>query len=312
MHPETIPDSFVNYGNLESLIEILLGKEELRKSLDCSDFGKRVKSLDEAEDLLDSVARVAHGVLHLGAVCPVKPVLVLSAELKKLPVMTIKLYVLFLPISILLLYLAFSAPARLAGLPVALVAILFVLATPYLVARRTRLNLEHSAKYIRKQDGQSIIVLDQLPRVQFQSFLAHEYAHHLYYELGGRTDEAWLREGWARLVQWHVVRELSQSEQNPAFEYHALLQIIGELKFATVLLAKILFYRLPKKVKRIRTIYHANPLYRLLTGTPGFDWRSLTRHAVGTASSFLAEARHGVDYALREPLEAKDPSKQIS
>lgn len=311
MHPETIPDSLVNYGNLESLIEILLEKEELRKNLECSDFGKRVKNLDEAEDLLDGVARVAHEVLYLSDVRLVNPTLVLSAELKKLPVMTIKLYVLFLPISILLLYLTFSAPAGGGGLPAALVAVLLVLATPYLVARRTRLNLEHSGKYIRKQDGPSIIVLEQLPRVQFQSFLAHEYAHHLYYELGGRTDEPWLREGWARLMQWQVVRKLSQSEQNNAFEYHALLQIIGELKFASVLLSKILFYRLPKKVKRLRTIYHPNPLYRLLTGTPGFDWRSLTRHAIGTAGSFLAEARHGLDYALREPLEAKDLFKQM-
>lgn len=283
-------------------MQILIEKENLRRSLKCSNFGDPVRYADEAAALLDRIAGITHEVLHMESYRPENPELVLTGRLKKLPSMTFRLYLLYFPMCAILLYIGCSAPTGGAALFVVLAAAILLLAIPFLVHRRTRLSIEHSGKYRRKAEGRSVIEIDQLPSIQFQSYLAHEYAHHLYYELGGQAEEAWLREGWARLVQWHVMQILYRREENPAFLCHVLLQIIGELKFACMVLSSILRVRLPSKVRRMRTIYRNNPLYRLLTGTPGFDVNSLTRHAVGTADCFLVEKRDGLDRALRERL----------
>ena len=102
-----------------------------------------------------------------------------------------------------------------------------------------------------------------------------------------------MREGWARFLQWHVLQNLSRREDNPVYLYHTLLQIVGELRFACEVIAAALHTNLPLKVRRIRTIYHANPLFCLLTGTPGFNVVKLHNHAIGTAGYFLAKEKVG-------------------
>ena len=301
-HPETIPASLVTYENLQNLMQLLTEKESLRRNLKSGNLGQRLKSVEEANALLDRVAKITHEVLRREDNLPKEPQLVLTDRLKKLPAMTFRIYLFYIPLCALLLYLVLSAPKGGVALLVVLAALVLLLAVPYLVYRRTRLNIEHSGKYRRKAEGRAVIEIDQLQSVQFQSCLAHEYAHHLYYELGGQIEEAWPREGWARLVQWHVMDNLCRTEENPAYLYHVLLQIIGELKFACIVLSSLLRVRLPSKVRRIRTIYSNNPFYRLIAGTPGFSMNSLTRHAVGTASCLLIERRYGLHQALRECL----------
>jgi hypothetical protein len=301
---ESFPASLVSEKNVKDLTKILLEKNDRFQALKKSDFGRRVVDLKEAQALLQRVAEITHEALELSEPHPALPELRLTHNLRKLPAMAARAYLVYIPMCILLLYLIISVAAAGFALFLTLMALFWVLATPYLVYRRTRLNIEHSGRYIRKAEGKGIIEIDQLPQVQFQSYLAHEYAHHLYYELGGQAEEAWLREGWARLAQWHVVNHLAASQGNPAFLYHALVQIIGELKFACTILSNILYIRIPHEVQRIRTIYHNNPFYRLFTGTPGYNVKSLTRHAVGTACCFLAQSRHGTEQALKEGLQA--------
>jgi len=149
--------------------------------------------------------------------------------------------------------------------------------------------------------GEGEIIIDQLPSIQFQSYLVHEYAHHIY-ALQREQRERWVREGWARLVQWQVSNDLNRLEENPAYLYHALVQIIGELKFACQIIASALGTRLPAKVRGIRTIYHRNPLFTLLTGTPATKTIPLIDHAIGTASHFLALESRGLEATLHGDL----------
>jgi len=89
-------------------------------------------------------------------------------------------------------------------------------------------------------------------------------------------------------------------EENPAYLYHALDQIIGELKFACELISLVRKQRLPLRVRKIHTMYHRNPVLRLVTGTPGFRMEQLTDHAVGTACFLVAEHGHGHEWALQQ------------
>lgn len=43
--------------------------------------------------------------------------------------------------------------------------------------------------------GEAEIMIDPLPSIQFESYLAHECAHHVHFFLGKTNEEAWLREG---------------------------------------------------------------------------------------------------------------------
>jgi hypothetical protein len=183
-------------------------------------------------------------------------------------------------------------------------AIFALFVIPLLFYRRARINIEHECGYVRDAKGRSVIVIDQLRTIQFQSYLAHEYGHHLYLEQWGSGNEVWVREGWARLVQWQVVEQLCREEENQAYLYHALVQIIGELKFACEIISRALHQRLPLQVRSIRTLYQRNPLLRLLTGTPGFSTIRLIDHAVGTALYFLEADRIGPrETLLKRPFE---------
>ncbi len=286
---------------LEVLIKLLLEKETLRRSIRVRGFGPRVKDLEQAQRLFDRVVQCTQRVLHLNASQRNVPKLVLTEQLSQLPRQTLKSYLLFLPVALVLLFLGLQQSLTGAMLYILFGMILFLLLIPLLLHRRTRIHVEHRCGYGTDEKGEGVIVIDQLPSIQFQSYLAHECAHHIYV-LQREDKMTWMKEGWARLVQWQVANDLYHLEGDPAYLYHVLVQIIGELKFACEMTASALQKRLPFKVRRTRSIYHRNPLFTLLTGTPASKTIPLMDHAIGTASYFLAAERRGIEAALHEDI----------
>lgn len=293
----SVPEFLLSLETLDCLVQILLEKDSLRRSLKVRQAGPRVTGEKEAEFLLSKVIHCTREVLNLETVPPV-PRLVLTKRLSRLPRDTLKAYLFFAPFSLLLLFvvsnllLTASAMIPLAG------ASGFLLVVPFLIHRRTRIHIEHQCAYGLDQEGRPLILIDQLPPAQFQSYLAHEYAHHLYTFFWHEGKESWRKEGWARLTQWRVCQSLSDREKNPAYLYHALRQITGELKFACQIIASALQKRLPGKAARVPSIYHRNPLFTLLAGTPVSNATTLLGHSIGTAIYFLMEKRRGFESDL--------------
>jgi len=290
---QILPKSLTTTENLQRLIQLLLEKEKLRRSLQLGDFGPRVTEEEEAQPLLDRVIQVTRSTLALEELPQTVPSLRLTRRLSRLPRQILLLYLLLSPVGLLFLYLTLKESEASAALWIARGAIFTLFVIPLLFYRRARINIEHECGYVRDSKGRSVIVIDQLRTIQFQSYLAHEYGHHLYLERWESGNEEWVREGWARLVQWQVVQQLCRQEENPAYLYNSLVQIIGELKFACEIISRALHKRVPFRVCLIRTIYQRNPLLRLLTGTPGFSTTRLIDHAVGTAVYFLEADRMG-------------------
>ena len=303
MAMQILPKSLTTRENLQRLIELLLEKETLRRSLHLGDFGPRVSEAEEAQSLLDQVIQVTQSTLALDEQPQTVPSLRLTRRLSRLPGQVVLLYLLLSPVGLFFLYLTSKEPEASAALWIARGAIFALFVIPLLFYRRARINIEHECGYVRDSEGWSVIVIDQLRTVQFQSYLAHEYGHHLYLERWECGHKEWVREGWARLFQWQVVEQLGRQEENQAYLYHALVQIIGELKFASEIISRTLHQRLPLQVRRIRTIYQRNPLLRLLTGTPGFSTIRLIDHAVGTAIYFLEADRIGPQEALYQSFQ---------
>lgn len=300
---QILPKSLTTTENLQRLIQLLLEKEKLRRSLQLGDFGPRVTEEEEAQPLLDRVIQVTRSTLALEELPQTVPSLRLTRRLSRLPRQILLLYLLLSPVGLLFLYLTLKESEASAALWIARGAIFTLFVIPLLFYRRARINIEHECGYVRDSKGRSVIVIDQLRTIQFQSYLAHEYGHHLYLERWESGNEEWVREGWARLVQWQVVQQLCRQEKNPAYLYNSLVQIIGELKFACEIISRALHKRVPFRVCLIRTIYQRNPLLRLLTGTPGFSTTRLIDHAVGTAVYFLEADRMGPQEALRKSFE---------
>jgi len=296
---QSLPEFLLTDENLDILIGLLIEKDVLRRSIKSRNFGARITDREEAERLLIKTMRCTHEVLNLKTNDVVPPKLVLTKQLSQLPAQTLKSYLFFLPLSLILIFLGLRQSSSGALLYVLLGTTLLLLLVPLLIHRRTRIHMEHQCGYTRDEKGEGEIVIDQLPSTQFQSYLAHEYAHHLY-ALKGEGSERWIKEGWARLVQWEVSDYIHRLENDPTHLYPALVQIIGELKFACEMIASAMHRRLPLKVRRIRTIYHRNPLFMLLTGTPGSKVSYLMDHAIGTASYFLAVEREGVQAVLHK------------
>lgn len=282
----------------EALIKLLMEKEILRRSIEVPDFGPRVTDPKVAQRLFDRVVRRTHEVLRLGSDHGGIPRLVLTNQISQLHRQTLKSYLFFLPLTLILLFLGLQYSLTGTPLYILIGTTLFLLLIPLLFHRRTRIHIEHRCGYGKDDNGEAMIIMDQLPSTQFQCYLAHEYAHHIY-GLQRKEEEKWLREGWARLVQWQVSNYLNHLENNPAYLYHVLSQVIGELKFACEMIAGALRRRLPLKVRRIQTIYHRNPLFTLFTGTPGSKTISLVDHAIGTATYFLAAEERGLEAALQ-------------
>lgn len=290
---KVLPKSITTPEALTRLIQLIIEKEKLRRSLKVRDFGPRVTNNENGRHILSRVMQVTAEVLQMDDVPLAVPELVLTRRLSLLPRQIVVLYLLFLPPILFFLYLTLSESEGGGALWIVRGAILLLLVSPLLFYRRARINIEHECGYVRDSEGKAVIVIDQLRTVQFQSYLAHEYGHHLYLERWEPGNEEWVREGWARLVQWQVVQQLCREEENQAYLYHALGQIIGELKFACEIISRALHQRVPFRVSRLRTIYQRNPLLRQLTGTPGFSTTRLIDHAVGTAVYFLEADRLG-------------------
>ena len=307
MSLQILPKFLTTAENLQRLIQLLLEKEKLRRCLELGDFGPRITEDKEAQPLLDRVIQVTSSTLALDQLPQTVPGLRLTRRLSLLPRQIFLLYLLLTPIGLFFLYLTLKESEASAALWIARGAIFTLFVIPLLLYRRARINIEHECGYVRDSEGSSVIVIDQLRSVQFQSYLAHEYGHHLYLEMWESGQEQWLREGWARLLQWQVVQQMCRQEENGTYLYHSLVQIIGELKFACEIISRLLHKRIPFRVRLIRTIYQRNPLHRLFTGTPGFSTISLINHAVGTAVYFLEADRIGpLEALLKRPFDYQD------
>jgi hypothetical protein len=291
---DALPRSLISIKSLNELIEILLEKDGLRKSLNRMDFGKPVTTEEDADNILRKIALITRRVLEIDCVEIPEPKIVLTRRLSQLSHLTARLYLLFLPLCLFLFFLTVPHHAN-GGFAVWTVwlAILFLLFFPFIYRRRVRLNIEHECGYRKNAEHRPIITIDQLPSIQFQSYLSHEYAHHLYYHYFGTESDEWVREGWARFVQWQVVQHLCREEKNPAYTFHVVAQIIGELKFACSLISMVMRIRLPSHVRKIRSIYQGNTLINFFAGSPGYNIDSLIVHAAGTAVFFLAERQIG-------------------
>ena len=296
---KVLPRSLISIESLHILIELLVEKNKLRKTLKRMDYGKPVITEEDAENIFRKAAQITRKVLDIDGVDIPEPKIVLTRHLSRLSYLTARLYLIFLPLCLFLIY--FTVPHHKdGGIAVWIIwlAILFLLFFPFIYRRRVRLNIEHECGYRKDAEHGPIIKIDQLPSIQFQSYLSHEYAHHLYYHYFGGTSNKWVGEGWARFVQWQVAQHVCREEENPAYLYHVIPQIIGELKFACSLISMVLQIRLPAHVRKIRSIYKGNTLINFFTGSPGYNIDSLIVHAVGTAVFFLAERRIGLHKTL--------------
>ncbi len=296
----TLPKKLLNDQALQVLIDVLLEKEDMRKSVG-GRMGHRVKSHEEGERLLLEVKELAEDFLGLKDHRIEVPRLILKHHLARLPRQSVKLHALYWSIGLGMLVL--NSPLLESGAASWMVkgSIIFMFAVPSLISRRVRLNLEHQCGYVNIL-GHGTIYIHQLPYPQFQSFLAHEYAHHLFFHLNDVERPGWVKEGWARYLQWMISKRLYEKSGNGAYLIHVLDQVVGEIKFACQLLAAMLLRKLPWKVRRISTIYNVNPLWRLLTGNPGFDVKKLITHSIGTAGYFWAERNIGLDKMIENKL----------
>jgi len=302
---KVLPRSLISIESLHILIELLLETDELRKTLKRMDYGNRVTTKEDADNIFRKTAQITRRVLDIDRFDIPEPKIILTRHLSRLPHLTARLYLIFLPLCLFLIYLTVSHHGD-GDIAVWIVwlAILFLLFFPLIYRRRVQLNIEHECGYMKDTEDGPVITIDQLPSIQFQSYLSHEYAHHLYYHSFGRTSNKWVGEGWARFIQWQVAQHMCREEENPAYLYHAINQIIGELKFACSLITMVLRIRLPAHVRKIRSIYKGNTLINFFTGSPGYNIESLIVHAVGTAVFFLAERQIGLHKTLWElPIE---------
>ncbi len=284
------------------LMDIALEKEKERKILKGLDYGAAVTDARRAQKLFSAVKEATHVVLHIREGNEEQnPHLEVSRRMERLPRETLRLYGVFLPLTIILLSMTFLLPAG--GIEVwgMRACILFFLVFPIIYRQRLRLNIAHDCSYRRETDGMSVIEIDQLPEKQFISYVAHEYAHHVFYSKYGDLNDSWVKKGWCRLVQWAVVNYFYGREGNPAYLGHVLEQIAGELKCACEMVAMSLRMGLPGPLRRIRTPYSTNSLAAFLTGKPLFDVRRHAVHSVGTARFFLAAKKWGIDEALKNP-----------
>jgi len=293
-----LPKSLLSYDALNDLCELLRQKESYRVSLQGADFGGAVADENEARLLLSKIIRVTGETLHRDFNDIPEPQIVLTRKLNTLPRQIMRLYLVFIPLVLFFLYLTMQYEDSGSDVWFIRIIIFFLLIFPLIFRKRMRLNIEHDVGYVKHAGGLTTITIDQLPSAQFQSFIAHEYAHQLYYHCFGDVGERWVKEGWARLVQWKVAQHLYHTEKNPAYLFHVLNQIIGELKFVCVLICRIFRMSVPSNVRRIRTMYRGNLLFNFFTGNPGFDPKILIQHSVGTAYFFLAERRTGLNETL--------------
>lgn len=304
------PNALTTVDAFYELLDMLLAFDEKRRSLRLKGFGAPVRTEERGKELLDRVAEITGELL--GNVRPTgeRPALVLIGDLRRLPFLTLRLYVLLLPLVGFLFYMTLGHPPEDPAVWFVRAVLLFLLAFPLIYRRRLRLNLEHRCRYGRDSAGKAFLYMEELEEIPFQSYLAHEYAHHVYRNLFGDRGDLWFREGWCRMIQWKVCERLAVREDEPAFYHHVLLQVTGEIKFGLELMGRALRLGLPSRARRVKTIFRINSLVNFFTGTPGYDVRSLLAHSLGTSFFCLAERRVGFEETiLRLPL--RDSPEEI-
>jgi hypothetical protein len=293
---EDAPGWLFDYPALDALAEEVSEKDRLLRSLKPEDYGPRVTDPDEARRLMEKVMRITAEAAGM-AVPENLPELDLTRKLRVLPYLCFRQFLFLSGVGLILFIagLSIEFPARyFPGLGAVWAA---VLACPYLICRRSRLEIERESLYVRTAGGRGRVTVDELPAALFQTYLVHELAHHLYHERFGETGQPWQRHGWARLVQWRATTILA--EENPACLYHVLLQIVSELKYAAESVTVSLGLPVPPKaVRNARTMYVRNPLYRIATGTPGFNPLVLFEISLGTAAFFVLEKKLGYEKAV--------------
>jgi hypothetical protein len=292
-------------ASLESLMEMLLSKDRFRKGIPKGPLGPRVIDLQEASRSLGRIMALSEQIM-----CPSLdqtgpgPHLEIDDRLGRLKSETIRSFLVFLALALCLAAVCILAwPVRQVYLPVAGSG-LSLLAIPLLIHRRTRIHLEHQCVYTTDKQGEWKIRMAELPRLQFDSYLAHEFGHHLlrmYSNLDAGV-APWEREGWARLFQWAVMTAMAKEANEPAYLYHALSQTIGELKFACEVIGGVLRRPVPKSIRSVKTIFSTNPVFCLITGTPLSNINELARHGLGTAYYFLAARNEDIEVVLRRPF----------
>lgn len=278
--------------NLKGLEKILFKDIYTLKDSKGSHFSKRVRTQKEADQIFLRVVEEVHdflGIAHQGFR---KPKLVLTKRLSRLPKRLLPLYV-FPSICALIQARLLTASTHLSIEDYFVTAcIISLFLVPLLIYRRSKLNVEHACLYIRKPDNRGEIVIDQLKEADFAASLAHEYAHHIYYELNMPGSPV-LKEGWARGIQ-RIIGERYAQRENDKSHLRGVLDItVGELKYAYMWMCCRLKHKIPRWLRRTRTIYDGNPFSRWITGKPGFSRNQLEIHAFGTALFRLAEERFG-------------------
>jgi hypothetical protein len=292
-------------ASLESLMEMLLSKDRIRKGIPKGPLGPRVIDLQEASRSLRRIMAVTEQILRpgLNQTGP-GPHLEIDDRLGRLKSETIRSLLVFSALALCLTAVCTLAwPVRQVYFPV-VGSGLSLLAIPFLIHRRTRIHLEHQCVYTTDKQGEWKIRMAQLPQIQFDSYLAHEFGHHLL-RINSNLDPGvapWRREGWARLFQWAVMSTMAKEANEPAYLFHALSQTLGELKFACEVICGVLKRPLPKRLRRVKTIFSTNPVFCLITGTPLTDINELAHHGLGTAFYFLTALREGVETALQRPF----------
>jgi hypothetical protein len=174
------PRFLLTFDHLHALIQILLEKEKLRRSIRTDRFGAPVAGQEEAQALLGKISICAREVLPSDMDYESLPTVVLTHELSRLTRQTRRSCLYFFPVSFFFMVLGMSLDLPSTPMFVMIGASLCLLAIPFLVHRRTRIYLEHHRAYGNNHRGEPVILMEQLPTIRFQSYLAHEYAHHLY------------------------------------------------------------------------------------------------------------------------------------
>ncbi|HDD53531.1 MAG TPA: hypothetical protein ENF32_05630 [Thermosulfidibacter takaii] len=175
---------------------------------------------------------------------------------------------------------------------------------PIPLHRRTRINMEHSCRYLR-EGGKGHIVIGDVREGMFISFCAHEMAHHFLRERG-RGGGLW-EEGWARWIQLRVSEALSREYSVDALT-PALTLLLGELKEALMLARGD--RPIPAWVRKVKSPFHTGAFTRWVKGEPSHSRERLFVHALGTAAFALLNEFRGDDI-FKEFIGDKKPYPQL-
>ncbi|HPQ60812.1 MAG TPA: hypothetical protein PLR43_04760 [Syntrophales bacterium] len=307
-----LPKALTTVDGFYELIEVLLDTDRGARFVPREGFGPAVQTDDKAAACLDRVSAVVEDLLGKPSLPEKRPRLVLLRDLRSLRFLTLRLYVVFIPLCLFFFYMTLDHSGADPAVWFVRAVLLFLLLFPLIYRRRLRLNLEHRCHYRHVDGGEACIFMEELKEAPFHSYLAHEYAHHVYGTLFGHGQgDRWFREGWCRLIQWKVCDRLALEEANHAFLHHVLLQVTGELKFALTVMGHALRLRLPGRAKRVKNIFRINSLVSFFTGNPGYDVKSLLNHALGTAFFALALKRMSFHEATLQ-LPRRDAPENMS